>query len=283
MLHDTHLHIIDLNRLDYPWLSEVPALNQSNLLQDYEAKARRLGISRCYHMECDVAPEQIEAEVDYVAELMQQPDTLLVGCFASCRPEESTFAAQLDRMLESPHVKGLRRVLHVMPDDLSTTELFRDNIKRLSNTRLTYDLCVFPRQMQQAIALVDHCPDVTFILDHCGVPDIKGGDFEAWKNNLQKIAERPNVNAKISGVIAYGDPDAWTLADLAPYIQTTAEAFGETRLVWGSDSPVCNLGANIETWVAATYAITATWSESERSALFFRNASRIWSEDRGAK
>jgi predicted TIM-barrel fold metal-dependent hydrolase len=67
-------------------------------------------------------------------------------------------------------VKGFRRVLHVMPDQLSTTALFRDNVKRLSKTSLPFDLCVLPHQIPLAIALADHAPDVQFVLDHCGVP-----------------------------------------------------------------------------------------------------------------
>jgi len=64
-------------------------------------------------------------------------------------------------------------VLHTVPDGLSKTQVFRDNLNRLANSGLTFDLHVLPRQMGIGIALVDHCPNVRFILNHCGVPDIK--------------------------------------------------------------------------------------------------------------
>ena len=80
-----------------------------------------------------------------------------------------------------PFVKGFRRVLHVVPDAVSEGALFRENVRRIAGSGLTFDLCVLPRQMKQAIALVDLAPDVQFVLDHCGVPDIKGGVEHPWR------------------------------------------------------------------------------------------------------
>jgi predicted TIM-barrel fold metal-dependent hydrolase len=276
MLFDTHLHLIYLNRLTYPWLKDVPALDQPNELESYTRIARRLGISGCFNMEVDVTPDQIDRETDLMSELMATPDSLLKGAISSCRPEESTFAAQLERAESNPTIFGFRRVLHTMPDATSQSKLFRDNIKKLSNTRFTFDLCVLPAQMHLANALVDHCPDVQFILDHCGVPDIAGGDIENWAKGIDEIAKRPNVVAKISGVIAYADAQSWTLETIRPYVEHVAKAFGPDRLVWGSDSPVCNLGGGLETWVATTHALTMDWSAEERAALYRDNAKRIW-------
>ncbi|SLN47001.1 Amidohydrolase [Pseudoruegeria aquimaris] len=276
MLFDTHLHLIYPERLSYPWLADFAALNRPSTFDAYRVLAGRLGITGCLHMEVDVAESQIAAETDLVEELMASEGSLMRGAISSCRPESEGFAAFLEAARARPAIKGFRRVLHVVDDDLSTTPLFRDNVKRLSGTGLTFDLCVQPRQHGIAAALVDHCPDVTFILDHCGVPDIAGGTFEAWQAGMRALAERPNVVAKISGVVAYGDAERWSLADLRPYVEATAEAFGPERLVWGSDSPVCNLGGGLPTWVAATHALTAGWSAAERTALYAGNARRIW-------
>ena len=56
------------------------------------------------------------------------------------------FPAALERALADPFVKGFRRVLHVVSDDVSQGALFRDNVKRLSGTRLTFDIVMHPRQ-----------------------------------------------------------------------------------------------------------------------------------------
>ncbi|MDZ5695888.1 amidohydrolase [Chelativorans sp. M5D2P16] len=276
MFIDTHLHVIDRTELSYPWLSGTPALDRDFSYEAYAREARRVGIENTLHMEVDVAEDDIEAEIDYVGGLKGRPDSLLVGAIAACRPENAGFAAFLERQQENPLVKGFRRVLHVVPDDVSEGALFRENIGRLSGTRFTFDLCVLPRQLPKAMALADLAPDVQFILDHCGVPDIKGDAVEPWRAHMAEIARRPNVAAKISGVVAYADPESWTVETLRPWVEHTVDCFGFDRVVWGSDWPVCTLGGGLSTWAAATQVLFAGASEEERAKLFRQNARRIW-------
>lgn len=277
MIIDTHLHVVDPWTLDYPWLATVPALNQAWPYASYELEARRAGISCTMHMEVDVAPERIEDETNYIATLAHRHDSLIAGAIASCRPEEPEFAAYLDRQRRNPLVKGFRRVLHVMPDELSEQPLFRDNIKRMSGSGLTFDLCMLPHQLPNAMALADLAPDVTFILDHCGVPDIKGDARQPWRDHITELARRPNVVAKISGVVAYADPDNWIADTLRPWVEHTISSFGWDRVVWGSDWPVCTLGGGLMAWVAATHALIDGASAEEKQKLLSGNAQRIWS------
>jgi predicted TIM-barrel fold metal-dependent hydrolase len=277
MLFDSHLHIVDQKRLNYPWLAGAGALNRDNLYVDYAREASRCGISDVLHMEVDVAPDDIEAETDYVKGLSREPGSLLRGAIAACRPEEDGFPAYLERVLADPFVKGFRRVLHVVPDDVSEGALFRENLKRLSGTRLTFDCCVLPHQIGKAAALADLNPEVQFILDHCGVPAVKDGMSDVWKSAMTDIGRRPNVTVKISGVVAYADPDNWTLDTLRPFVEHSIASFGWDRVVWGSDWPVCTLGGGLSTWVAATHALMQGVSDDERARLYRLNARRIWS------
>ena len=276
MIVDTHLHIIDRSALRYPWLAGVPALDRDFSYEDYALQARRAGIGSVLHMEVDVDAADIDAETVYVSGLAAQSASLLAGAIAACRPEEEGFAAALDRARRDTFVKGFRRVLHVMPDELSESPLFRENLKRLSGTGLTFDLCVLPRQLPRAAALADLAPDVQFVLDHCGFPDIRGGALQSWREAISDIARRPNLVAKISGVVAYADPADWTVETLRPYVEHTIESFGWDRVVWGSDWPVCTLGGGLATWVAATHALTAGASAEERGKLLSGNARRLW-------
>jgi len=276
MIIDTHLHVIDLSALDYPWLADVPALNRAWSYEAYELEARRSGISQTLHMEVDVAAGCIEDETAYVGSLAARTNSLVTGAIAACRPEDPGFAAYLERQRDNPLVKGFRRVLHVMPDELSDQPLFRENIARLAGTGLTFDLCVLPHQLPRAMALADLAPDVTFILDHCGVPDIKGDARQPWQDNITELAKRPNVNVKISGVVAYADADTWVADTLRPWAEHTISSFGWDRAVWGSDWPVCTLGGGLLAWVAATHALLDGASLDERQKLLSGNAKRIW-------
>ncbi|MCG7504203.1 amidohydrolase family protein [Mesorhizobium retamae] len=275
MIFDTHLHLIDRQALRYPWLQSVPALNRDFSHQDYATEARRAGIDAAFHMEVDVHPDDIEAETSHTKKLAADGGSLLKGAIASCRPEDSGFPAYLDRVRGDPFVKGFRRVLHVVPDDVSEGVLFRENIKRIGSI-LTFDLCVLPHQIPKAIALVDLAPDTTFVLDHCGVPDIKSKAEHPWRDHIVEIARRPNMAAKISGIVAYADPADWTVETLRPYAEHVIQCFGWDRVVWGSDWPVCTLGGGLSTWVAATQAMLAGTSDEERTKLLSANARRIW-------
>lgn len=276
MIVDTHLHVIDRSALEYPWLAGVKPLDRDWIFDEYERDARRAGISQTLHMEVDVEPTRIEDETRYVTALAARPDSLIVGAIASCRPEEDGFPDYLDRLRTGALVKGLRRVLHVMPDELSEQPVFRRNLKLLGGTGLTFDLCVLPRQLDKAAALADLAPDVTFILDHCGVPDIAGEARQPWQDAIAELARRPNVVAKISGVVAYADPETWVAETLRPWVEHTIGAFGWDRVVWGSDWPVCTLGGGLLAWVAATHALLAGASADERARLLSANARRIW-------
>ena len=276
MLFDTHLHVVDRRKLRYPWLEGAGSLNRDSLYEDYARDAKRAGITDTLHMEVDVDPADIEAETDVVEDLSRRPGSLIHGAIAACRPESEDFPAYLARVLANPFIKGFRRVLHVVPDDVSEGALFRENIKRLAGTRLTFDLCVLPHQIGKAITLVDINPEVRFILDHCGVPAVKDGISEAWTAGMTEIARRPNVTVKISGVVAYADPDSWTVETLRPFVEHSIASFGWDRVIWGSDWPVCTLGGGLTTWISATHALMHDCSEDERTRLYSGNAKRLW-------
>ena len=159
---------------------------------------------------------------------------------------------------------------------MSQSSLFRENIKLLSNNDFTFDLCARADQLPIVEELIDACPNVKFILDHCGVPDIKNDIFSSWAAAMKSISKRPNVIAKISGVIAYGDEESWKLSDIKPYFDHTVDVFGTDRIIWGSDSPVCQLGGGLPTWVGLTHTLTAEWSKSERQSFYRENAYKIW-------
>ncbi|WP_460275670.1 amidohydrolase family protein [Celeribacter sp. ULVN23_4] len=274
MFIDTHLHLVNKNRIKYPWLMEAPALDKDWSYEDYELTAKRIGISGTLHMEVDCAEGDIEHENEVVAELMKRPNSLIRGAISSARPESSEFDAFLERM-DTTVVKGIRRVLHVVSDDLHRAPLFRSNIRKIGAKGLPFDICMLERQLSDATDLVDACDNTVFILDHCGVPDIAGGDFSNWANAITRLAERPHVNVKISGLTAYTAPD-WTLETLRPYVEHAINAFGWDRVVWGSDSPVCTLNSSLDQWMAITLALISGASESEQAALSHKNAKRIW-------
>ena len=273
-LVDTHLHLWDLERQPCSWCAGIPALNRSFRFPDYFAASDDTPIRKAVFMECDVDDPHQLAEARSV-QALADAHPLIAGIVASARPERADFAEQLEQLLALPKLRGLRRVLHVVPDAVSQQTLFRENLRRLPARGLTFDLCVLARQLPLARELVDVCPDVSFVLDHCGVPDVKGRAFDPWRAEIRALAERPNVHCKISGLVAYAAAD-WTVDDLRPWVEHVVACFGWDRIVWGGDWPVCTLGAPLSRWVAATAKLFAGASLDERSRVYHRNAERLY-------
>lgn len=268
---DTHLHLIYLDRLTYPWLADEPALNRQWDAPAYFAEAEKLGIEAALHMEVDVPVDQIAAENEMVLGV----DPRVIGAISNARPENASFAADLERLVAEPRIRGIRRLLQSAPDDLSRAPLFRENLRRLVPHGLTFDICARPWQLGVARELVAACPDVQFVLDHCGNPPIASGDIAQWRADVAALAELPNVVGKISGIVNHA-PKGWTPETLRPVIEHMIEQFGWDRVVFGSDRPVLTVNGSLTLWVEALKAVVAGASEDEQARLFHRNATRVY-------
>lgn len=269
---DTHLHLIYLDKLSYPWLAREPAiLSQQWDAPSYWAEAETLGIEAALHMEVDVPTQQIDDENALVLSL----DKRVIGAISNARPEEIDFPRHLDRLLAEPRIRGIRRLLQGDPDDLSRGQVFRDNLKRLAPHGLSFDICVRPWQLGVARELVAACPNVQFVLDHCGNPPIASGDISTWRKDIAALASLPNVVGKVSGILIHAKP-GWTADDLRPAVEHMIESFGWDRVVWGSDRPVLRLNGTLTQWVNATREIVSAASEDEQAALFHRTAERVY-------
>jgi len=245
-------------------------------MNDYCDATQGLAIEKSVHLEADVDEPFMVDETKHVLRLADRADNPLAGVVACGRPESKEFKTYLERILGHPKLKGIRRILHTQPDDLGQSETFIGNVNSLAGHDLSFDLCVLARQLPLAIRLVSRCPKVTFILDHCGVPQVREKILDPWRENIQAIGKFPNVFCKISGLVAYADPHSWTTEDLRPYVDHAIECFGWDRVLFGSDWPVCTLSASYRQWVDALVSLTRAAGEVNQKKLFQENAIRIY-------
>lgn len=273
---DTHQHLWDLDLFRYAWLQQLPDLNRSFRMNDYLAATNGLAIEKSVHLEADVDEPFMLDETMHLLRLADCADNPLEGVVACGRPESKEFKTYVEKIAGHPKLRGIRRVLHTRPDDLGQNETFIENISSLAGYGLSFDICVLARQLPIAIRLVSQCPDVTFILDHCGVPQVKDKIFNPWRSLIREIAKFPNIFCKVSGLIAYADPSNWTEEDLRPYVDHAIECFGWDRVMFGSDWPVCTLSANYRQWVDVLLSLTRSAGEANQKKLFHDNAIRVY-------
>jgi len=273
---DTHQHLIYPELFPYSWCKDLPALTGKPFrLEEYRAAADGTDIAQTLFMESGVDEPHTRAETDFFLKLATRPDSGIAGVLATGRPEQEDFPACLESILH-PKLKGLRRILHVVPDELSQTPLFARNLALLARHQLTFDLCLLARQLPIGARLIRQLPQQQFILDHCGVPDIQAGALGPWRQHIRDLAQFPNLACKISGVAAYCNPQRVTTEAIRPYVEHCLECFGWERVVFGGDWPVCNTTASLGRWVEIIKEIVAKESITNQEKLFAKNAERIY-------
>jgi L-fuconolactonase len=115
------------------------------------------------------------------------------------------------------------------------------------------------------------------VLDHCAKPDLRGGDLAAWRSALREVARHPSLACKLSGLVTETDGARFRAQDLAPAVEHALASFGEARLVFGSDWPVCTLVTSYDGVVAALEEVLgARLSKSFEAQLFGENARRLY-------
>ena len=275
---DTHQHLWDLDRFSLPWLKGEPKLSRCFSPKDYRREAEGLGIVKTIYMEVDVDPKQQEDEARTVLDLCDEDRSMPAAAVISGRPASEGFAIYLDLFRGRDRLKGVRQVLHGegTPSGYCLTPEFVAGMRTLGDRGLSFDLCVRPDELPNVAKLLTLVPQTRFVLDHCGNPSVRSRNLSTWKADLARVAERPNLIAKVSGIVASAAPGPWTADDLAPIIDHVLDTFGPDRVVFGGDWPVCTLAATLREWVEALQAIVSRRSEADRRKLFHDNAERFY-------
>jgi L-fuconolactonase len=275
---DAHVHLWNPEQFSMPWLADIPRLNRPYGLQDYREQTRNLSIIGMVYIEVGVEPQEALREARHVADLARDEPRL--QAIVAATPVERGLAVRehLESLVAiSPLIKGVRRNLQdeTAPDFCLQPD-FVTGVRLVAEYNLSFDLCIKHWQLPGVIELVRLCPGTTFILDHLGKPDIKQQQLDSWQADLRKLAELPNVVCKISGMVTEANHESWQPADLEPFINVALEAFGEERVLFGSDWPVVLLASPYRRWYETLEALTASLPLPVRRKLWSENAQRFY-------
>jgi len=276
-LLDTHQHLVYREKASYGWTKDIPPLAEGNFtLDDYKTLTEGLGIGGTLFMETGVDDPDYQQETRFVKSLADNSDNGMIGLISSIRPEsDEAFETWLEETIEMG-VVGYRRILHVMPDDTSQSDIFRNNVRKIGVSGKTFDICFLPGQLPVACELAKACENTKLILNHCGVPDIAGDGLDPWRQDIKALAQIPNVICKLSGLMAYCAPGTSSLETIEPYVDHALNCFGPNRMVWGSDWPVVNLAKGLPEWIAVTRKILGKLSADEASSIAYGTAQIVY-------
>jgi L-fucono-1,5-lactonase len=198
-----------------------------------------------------VEARQVPHENDWLLNLARSHPFIkgVVGWVNLTAPD---IAARLEALAVQPEIKGFR---HVVMDEPDKGFLLRDDfqlgIAALGPFGFTYDLLILPQHLPAAVQLVRKFPQQRFVLDHLGLPDIRGKQRRPWKSGMKELAAFPNVFVKLSGLVFCADWQRWRSENFAPYIDVALELFSPKRIMVGSNWPVCTVAGEFNAVIGA--------------------------------
>jgi len=271
---DSHQHFWAINDTDYVWMGDEHATIRRDFLpSDLKPLIAECGIDGSVAVQA----RQMVEETEWLLGLAEEHELIraVVGWVPLC---ESAVEAELERFAGHRKLIGVRHVIHDEPDDdFILRGDFNEGIRRLSQHGLVYDILIFWKHLPQTIEFVDRHPGQPFVLDHVAKPRIRKDSFDLqWAAGIQELALRENVSCKVSGMLTEVRDDEWDVDLLRPYFETVLEAFGPSRLMYGSDWPVCLLRTGYLDWWETASALTGSLSRDEQTAFWGGNAARIY-------
>ena len=268
---DSHHHLWRYTTEEYGWIDESMAALQRDFLP-----ADLLQVADTFDATIAVQARQTLEETHWLLSIAAQ-SKLIRGVVGWAPIAAEDFPDTLELLRRNPLFKGLRHVVQAEPDGFLDDPAFNRGIASLLPTNLVYDILIFARQLPEATHFVDRHPHQSFVLDHMAKPDIKAGDFTSWDHAIRDLASRPNVTCKLSGMVTEADWDTWSPAQLKPYFDTVLEAFGPSRLMFGSDWPVLTVASTYPRWVETVATWLAPLTPTERAQIEGETATRVYS------
>ena len=269
---DSHQHFWKYDAAQYPWIAKGSPLQRDWLPADLAPLLARAGLDGCIAVQA----RQTLEETRWLLALAEE-NPIIHGVVGWVDLRHDRVGEQLAGFAANRKLRGVRHVVQDEPDaDFMLGVEFQRGIACLHHFGLAYDILIYPRQLPAAIALAKRFPDQPFVLDHIAKPRIAEGTLSPWREQIRELALAPNVMCKISGMVTEARRDSWKPGDFFPYLEVVMEAFGEDRLMFGSDWPVCLLSGSYQSVFELATGFFAPLPASAREKLFGANAARFY-------
>lgn len=269
---DSHQHFWKYNPQRDGWIDESMKVIQADFFpSDLEPHLQHHKIDGCIAVQADQSEEETEFLLELAAEY-----TFVKGVVGWIDLRAVNVEERLEYFSQNSFFKGVRHIVQAEKEDFLLSVDFQKGISTLSQFKLPYEILIFPNQLESAIQMVNQFPDQEFILDHIAKPYIKKQILQPWKSLIHELAKAPNVSCKISGLITEADLKNWEAGQIEPYLDVVFNAFGEDRVLFGSDWPVCLLAGGYDEVVSLVSNYTVDFSSKAKEKLFGANAARIY-------
>jgi L-fuconolactonase len=270
---DAHQHFWKYNRAEYEWIDDsMAAIRRDFLPEDLEPQLER----NEFHGSVAVQARQTLEETRWLLELADRSCKILgvVGWVDLRSPD---MRSQLSEFARNPKLVGIRHIVQSEPDDrFLLRQDFLRGIALLEEFDLAYDILIYTKHLPAAAEFVARFPRQRFVLDHLAKPAIKSREIETWASGIRRLAAFPNVFCKLSGLVTEADWQRWKPEDITPYLDIAFATFGASRLMIGSDWPVCMVAGSYSRILDVVKKYLLGHLAETRDAVLGGNARRFW-------
>jgi L-fuconolactonase len=267
---DSHHHIWDLDVRPQTWMQgdELKPISRTILMNELEPELQKESIDYTVVVQTvpliDETPELLDLS-------MSHPKVCAVVGWLDL--ESADIRPQLDKYLNHKGGDKLVSIRDMAQDKSDPNWLLREdvvrNIHRVGEYGLTFDILTRPPQLAAAVEMVRRSPNNIFVLDHISKPYMAKGEFQPWADQISEISSNENVSVKVSGLFTEANWSDWSIETFRPYFDHILKSFTPSRMMFGSDWPVCLL--------AATYSQTINLMEELTGQLTMAEQDSFWS------
>ena len=270
---DSHQHFWKYDPIDYDWINDEMAVIRKDFFPgDLEPLLKQNGFDGCVAVQAHQSEQETEQLLNYANQYK-----FVKGVVGWVDLQADNIEARLAHYQQFEKLKGLRHVLQGEPQrDLMLQPRFKKGISLLSKFGFTYDILIFPDQLRFAKELVKEFSQQAFVIDHIAKPYIKDKKTEEWEADMQAIAQHDNVYCKISGMVTEADWQTWKIDDFKPYLDIVVNSFGTSRILFGSDWPVCLVAGSYEKVLEIVKNYFNSFSAQEQDLVFGENAVKFY-------
>src|SRR5467141_647440 len=270
---DAHQHFWRYDRREYGWIDDsMAALRRDFLPADLKPEMECGGFQGCVAVQA----RQTLEETRWLLELAEHAPFIL-GVVGWLDLRSARLRFELKSFAGNSKLVGVRHVVQSEPEERFLLQPeFLCGISMLEEFDLAYDILIYAKHLPVAAEFVARFPRQRFVLDHLAKPPIKSGAIEVWTHGIRELASFPNLFCKVSGLVTEADWQAWKPEDFRPYLDAAFECFGPSRLMIGSDWPVCAVTAPYSRVMNLVKDYVGNYAAKERDAVLGENAATFW-------
>jgi L-fuconolactonase len=255
MIFDTHQHFWRVDRGDYHWMTPAASiLARDYLPDDLRPELRKSAVGQTILVQA----AQTVDETDFLLRLAEETD-FVAGAIGWFDLEDANFPLAYEaKRKRHPKLLGVRPMLQDLADDRwIVRKKVIENLRYLADRNVVFEFLTYTRHLPFVLQVLDKVPRLHAVIDHISKPEIKARKMEPWNDLIAKVARHQNVFCKLSGMVTEADHNIWKPDHLRPYVERVLDCFGEDRVMFGSDWPVCLLAASYAEVVNALGTILA--------------------------